>query len=118
MINNTLSLGTVSVTYTKRFEQEGKSLFSVAGLTPNTQKVLNIGHEVSRNGKQISTLAGLTRTFVDPASATGQTADCRVQLVIRRPDFVSLADVKIAIDEMKTLLGQSTVVDQLLNQEV
>lgn len=118
MIANTLSLGTVAVTYTKRFDGESKSLYSVAGLTPNTQKLLNVSHETSRSGKQIGTLANLTRTFVDPGSTTGQTADLRISLVIKRPDFVSATDVKVSIDEMKTLLGNVTVVDQLLNLEV
>jgi hypothetical protein len=119
MIANTLSLGTVAVTYTRRGEIESRSSYSVGGLTPNTAKTLVFSHETSQSGKKIRTLVDTTRQFVDPGSVTGQVRPVRVYTIIERPDFVSPTDVKVTVDEHRSILANTAgIIDPLLNLEV
>jgi len=116
MLTDTQSLGTTAVSFIKRAIQGTSSLFSPTGDTPTNERVLRVSHEKTRKGRQVNTLYAVSHVKANPGNAT-DFATAAVQVKIMRPDFVSAADMKTIIDQVKTGLT-SGVQDQLLNQEV
>lgn len=117
MLTDTQSLGTTPVTFTKRAISGTSSQFVPSGDTPSAQRTLRVSHESAAGGRRVNTLYAVSHVKTDPASPTGATDTAAVQVKFIRPTFVSAADMKTIIDQVKT--GLSTAVqDQLLNQEV
>lgn len=118
MLNATYTLGVTpnNKVFTKQFDSPGASTYSVAGLTPNTAFVMNVSH--STTAKSIRTLVSLDKMVGDPATPEVAPIKARVYLNIDRPKFMSAADVKIMISQLKTLVDDTVFQDSLLNGEV
>lgn len=110
---------TNTVTYSQRFADESKSVFSVAGLTLPNEKKLTVSHETGKAGEQRH-LVRLDRTEVD---AFGVAATVSVYTVIVRPPNTALTNA-IIIEEVNRLIdfliegGTNANVTAILNGEV
>lgn len=119
MLNDTLALGLSGtlLTFTKRFPDAQKSVFSVVGLSPNAARTLTVSHQPAGNG-DVRSMISLDETDVDPGSSTGATKQTRLYLVLQRPSTKSAADCKAIFTRLKTLVDDTGFQDKFLNQEV
>jgi hypothetical protein len=115
MLTDTQTLGTTTVTFTRRVAAGQTSQFVPSGDTPANERKLRVGHEVTKSGT-VNTLYAVSHVKLDAASPTGATALASVQVKIIRPRFVSAADMSLIVDQVKTGLT-TTVINALLNQE-
>lgn len=105
--------------YVLRAADDGKSVFSVAGLTAPAAKLLTISHQVDSKGIEGHQVR-LDRTEVD---ALLVPATVSVYLVIRRPPSTALTNA-IILEEVNKLIdflvegGSNANVTSLLNNEV
>ena len=110
---------TNTVTYSQRYADSGRSVFSVSGLTPPNEKLLTISHEEGKSG-EARHLVRLDRTEVD---AFGVPATLSTYVVIVRPPNTALTN-SICKEEVNRLIdflvegGANANVDAILNNEV
>jgi hypothetical protein len=119
MLNDSYTLGLSGnlLTFTKRFADLNASQFSVAGLTPNSERALKISHEQSSNG-QVRTIVSLDENDEIGVPPSTKVEKTRVYLVIQRAPSKSAAGVKATISRLKTLVDDTAFQDKLLNLEV
>lgn len=105
--------------YDLRAADLDKSEYSVAGITPPSEKVLTISHETGKGG-EARHLMRLDRTEVD---AYGVAATVSTYVVIVRPPSTALTNA-ICIEEVNRLVdflvegGSNANVTKVLNNEV
>jgi hypothetical protein len=105
--------------YVQRFADSDRSVFSVAGLTPPTEKKATASHQDGKSGERRHSFR-LDRTEVD---AYGVPATLSVYMVIVRPPSTALTNA-ICIEEVNKLVdfliegGSNANVTSLLNDEV
>lgn len=110
---------TNTVVYDLQAADAGQSTFSVAGLTPPTEKLVTISHQVGKSG-EARHLVRLDRTEVD---AFGVPATVSTYVVIVRPPSSALTNA-ICIEEVNRLIdfliegGANGNVTKVLNNEV
>lgn len=110
---------TNTVTYTRRFGDETKSAFSVAGITPPAEKMLTVSHETGKNGEHRA-LVKIDQTVVD---AFGVPATASVKFNIVRPQNTAVTDA-VLIALVNCLIdfliegGSNANVTKVLNKEV
>jgi len=102
-----------------RFADDGKSVYSVAGLTPPIEKKFTIGHDVGKGGEDRH-LIRLDRTEVD---SYGVPATLSVYVNIVRPPSTALTNaiIKEEVNKLVDFLiegGTNANVDSILNNEL
>lgn len=116
MLSDTISLGTVVVSFVRRAYSGLKSQFVPTGDTPANERKLTVGHEKLKSGG-VKTLFGVSHVILDPGSPVGATQVITVNLTISRPKFATATQVKLAVDQAVTGLTPA-MVDKLFNQEL
>lgn len=110
---------TNTVIYSLRWSDEGKSTFSVSGLTLPNEKKMTVSHETGKAGEERH-LVRLDRTEVD---AYGVSATISVYIVIVRPSNTAITNA-IILEEVNRLIdfliegGSNANVTAILNNEV
>jgi hypothetical protein len=105
--------------YDLQAADSGRSDFSVAGLTPPTAKLLDIGHQTGKSGEARHKV-GLNRTEVD---AYGVPATLTTYIVQVRPPSLALTNA-ICLEEVNKLVdfiiegGTNANWVKILNNEV
>jgi hypothetical protein len=105
--------------YDLRAADLDKSEYSVAGITPPSEKVLTISHETGKGG-EARHLVRLDRTEVD---AYGVASTVSTYVVIVRPPSTALTNA-VCIEEVNRLVdflvegGSNANVTKVLNNEV
>lgn len=110
---------TNTVTYTRRYGDETKSAFSVAGITPPAEKMLTVSHETGKNGEH----RALTKIDITVVDAFGVPATGSAKFTFVRPSNTGLTDA-VMIAAINCLIdfliegGSNGNVTKLLNKEV
>jgi hypothetical protein len=105
--------------YDLQAADSGRSDFSVAGLTPPTAKLMDIGHQTGKSGEARHKV-GLNRTEVD---AYGVPATLTTYIVQVRPASLALTNA-ICLEEVNKLVdfiiegGTNANWTKILNNEV
>lgn len=110
---------TNTVVYDLLAADSGRSDFSVAGITPPTAKLMNIGHQTGKSGEARHKV-GLDRTEID---AFGVPATLSTYVVQVRPPSSALTNA-ICLEEINRLVdfiiegGANANWTKILNNEV
>lgn len=110
---------TNTTVFVQRFADNGKSVFSVAGLTLPNEKLLTVSHDTDSKGNQRK-LVRIDRTEVD---AVLVPATCSVYLNIVRPPSTAITNA-VLIEMVNQLIdflvegGSNANVTAVLNGEV
>jgi hypothetical protein len=110
---------TNTVTYSQRYADADKSVFSVSGLTPPNEKKLTVSHETGKAGEERH-LIRLDRTEIDGFGVPGTVS---TYVVIVRPPNTALTNA-VCKEEVNRLVdfliegGTNANVDAVLNKEV
>jgi hypothetical protein len=105
--------------YDLQAADSGRSDFSVAGLTPPTAKLMDVGHQTGKSGEARHKV-GLNRTEVD---AYGVAATLSTYIVQVRPPSLALTNA-ICLEEVNKLVdfviegGSNANWVKILNNEV
>jgi hypothetical protein len=113
----TVGAGAYALTYTKQFDTESKSLYSVQGLAASVARTMSVQHQTQKN-KSNRHLVDDTSTYPVPGSTTGQTYDDRIYLVIQRSPYTSDADIKGQLARFLALAGTAGFQTSVLNKEL
>jgi hypothetical protein len=112
------SVATNTVSYEAKFTDRDSSQYSVSGLTLPTKKVIDVSHQVDKNGVERHMLK-FSRTEVD---AYGVPATSQTYIVLVRPPSTAITNAvfKEEVNRLVHFLVANTNahVDKLLNGEV
>jgi hypothetical protein len=113
MFNDTITIGTTPVTYTKRAPRGTRSVYVPAGDTPTNERRVELGHEVTTT-KRVNSL--VKRALVRPNPLTDVLEEGSIQIKIVRPGSFTDAEMQLMRDECVSFLT-STNFAKVLNQE-
>jgi hypothetical protein len=119
MLNDTYELGTTpdNLTFTKRFGDVNKSVYSVAGITGIIAKTLTVSHQPAATGR-VRTMVRIDEPQPDTTTSGTIGVPNSVYLVIDRAPTTSAADQLKKIKRFRTLVNDDAFINALLNQEV
>lgn len=113
MFTDTITVGTVPVTYTRRSDKGTRSVFVPAGDTPSNERRLELAHEVTAS-KRVNSLEKIAITRPHPTSGVLEEASVQVKVV--RPASFTDAEMQLLRDHA-VLFNTSTNFGKVLNQE-
>jgi len=113
----TVGAGAYAWLFTKQFDTDTKSSYSVASLPASAARTMSVQHQQQKN-KVNRHLVDMTATYAVPGSTSGQTYDDRVYLVVQRSPFTSNVDIKGHIATFLALAGTTAFQDAVLNREL
>jgi hypothetical protein len=109
--------GAYAWVFTKQFDTDTKSSYSVQGLAASAARTMSAQHQQQKN-KVNRHLIDITATYAIPGSTSGATYDDRVYLVIQRSPYTSDADIKGHIATFLALAGTAAFQTAVLNKEL
>lgn len=113
----TVGAGAYAWVFTKQFDTESKSLYSVQGLAASAARTLSVQHQTQKN-KANRHLVDITATYAVPGTTTGATYEDRIYLVIQRSPLTSDADIKGQLATFLALAGTAGFQTAVLNKEL
>lgn len=118
MLNNTYALAASpnNLTYTARFHDIDKAIFSVSGLAANASRQMTVSYQSGPRGTTRS-LIDMSEVDVDPSSAAGATETSRLYTVLHPSSFKTLAQVKAMFARHIAMISDTTFQEQFFNKE-
>lgn len=113
MFTDTIVIGTVPITYTRRTPKGTRSVFVPVGDTPSNERRLEIAHE-STASKRVNSLAKVAQ--VAPHPVTNVLEEGSIQIKIVRPASFTEAQVQLLADHAAKFLVSGNVT-KMFNQE-
>lgn len=113
MFTDTIVVGTISVTYTRRSDKGTRSVFVPAGDTPANERRIELAHEVTAS-KRVNSLEKFAITRPHPI--TGVLEEASVQVKVVRPASFTDTEMQLLRDHA-VLFNSSTNYGKILNQE-
>jgi len=113
----TVGTGAYAWIFTKQFDSETKSQYSVQGLAASAARTMSVQHQSQKNNVNRH-LVDMTATYAVPGSTSGQTYSDRVYLVIQRSPYTSDADIKGQLATFLALAGTGAFQTSVLNKEL
>lgn len=113
----TVGAGAYAWTFTKQFDTDTKSSYSVQGLSASAGRSMSVQHQQTKN-RTNRHLVDLTATYAVPGTTSGQTYEDRVYLVIQRSPYTSDADIKGQLATFLALAGTAAFQTAVLNKEL
>lgn len=119
MLADTYTLGTSgdALTFAKRFPDNNKSVFSVAGLPASMARTFTVSHQPTSSGRN-RTLVRLDEVDAIPGDSQGRTSQSSLYIVLERSSFKSQTDCLAMFKRLKTLVDDQTFQSKILNLEV
>lgn len=114
MFPDTITVGTVPVTYTRRGSSNTSRILRVpVGDPPANERKMELAHEVTA-AKRVNSMVKFGITTIDPV--TGKVDTVEGTMKISRTANITEAQVKLVADHMVTFLSPSNVT-KIYNQE-
>lgn len=113
MYTDTIIVGTIPVTYTRRSPKGARSVFVPSGDTPSNERRLEIGHEVTA-AKRVNSLEKFA--LIRPHPVTGVLEELSIQVKYTRPASATEAEMQLLADHVKSF-GTIANVTKIYNQE-
>lgn len=108
MLNTTYTVGTApyALVYTKQFDTETASHFTVRGLAASAARNFSVSQQEAKN-KSTRTLYDTRAVNLIPGTTSGQTYEDRVYTVVVRSPYTSEADILGQVATHNALLASS-----------
>lgn len=113
MFTDTITTGTIPVTYTKRAPKGARNTWVPSGDLPSNERRMEIGHEVTA-AKRVSSLVKFA--LVRPHPTTGILEEASVRIITTRPASFTNAEMEL-INNHANLFHTGANFTKVLNQE-